>query len=139
MLCIVPGIGSFFKKLKQLNNTKNVQVTMTQDETWRLLYDRRPLAAPPNSYDRVPSQGSCTNSNASCLTHTDMKELRSAVDSIATAYTKSTNQEDCRRSIRREWKVLAKIMDRTFFMIYCVTIIFSLLVLFPKPEDFTFF
>jgi len=62
---------------------------------------------------------------------TDIREIRR----IIKAYVGRLQDRELTNYVAREWRIVARVLDRLFFMLYIGTIIVSLATMFPKGED----
>lgn len=76
------------------------------------------VAAPPSL---APIQ------NAKAL-QSDIKEIRR----IIKAYVGRIQDKDAQAKVTKEWRIVARVLDRLFFLLYVSTIIISLATIFPK-------
>ena len=58
----------------------------------------------------------------------DIKEIKR----ILRTYIGRLNDKDAQGRIAKEWRIVARVLDRLFFFMYVVTIIVSLATIFPK-------
>ncbi len=71
-----------------------------------------------------------------CLKVTrQLGEVKSILEVIMQTEQNKDRQARELKSIVKEWKLVALCLDRLFFCIYLVSIILSLLFLFPRPQD----
>ena len=61
----------------------------------------------------------------------DVQEIRTLLN----AYMKRLGDKDVAAKVTKEWRVVAKVLDRVFFYLYCTTIIVSLCIIFPRPHS----
>ena len=59
---------------------------------------------------------------------TDVKEIKR----ILRTYINRLNEKDTQGRIAKEWRIVARVLDRLFFFMYACTIIVSLATIFPK-------
>lgn len=71
------------------------------------------------------------SSNELAVIHTKVNEIRNFIK----LYKERLEEKDRKEKIAKEWKVLALIFDRIFFIIYITTIIVSLMVVLPIIFD----
>ena len=62
-------------------------------------------------------------------------EVKSILEVIMQTEQNKDRQARELKSIVKEWKLVALCLDRLFFCIYLVSIVLSLLFLFPRPQD----
>ncbi len=62
-------------------------------------------------------------------------EVKSILEVIMQTEQNKDRQARELKSIVKEWKLVALCLDRLFFCLYLVSIILSLLFLFPRPQD----
>ena len=58
----------------------------------------------------------------------DVKEIKR----ILRTFINRLNDKDAQGKIAKEWRIVARILDRLFFFIYVLTIVVSLATIFPK-------
>jgi hypothetical protein len=58
----------------------------------------------------------------------DVKEIKR----ILRTFINRLNDKDAAGKVAKEWRIVARVLDRLFFFIYLVTIIVSLATIFPK-------
>lgn len=61
---------------------------------------------------------------------TDIREIRR----IIKAYVGRLQDREMTNYVAKEWRIVARVLDRLFFMLYIGTIIVSLATMFPKGE-----
>jgi len=62
---------------------------------------------------------------------TDIREIRR----IIKAYVGRLQDRELTNHVAREWRIVARVLDRLFFMLYIGTIVVSLATMFPKIDD----
>jgi len=60
----------------------------------------------------------------------DIREIRR----IIKAYVGRLQDRELTNHVAKEWRVVARVLDRLFFMLYIGTIVVSLATMFPKGE-----
>jgi len=63
--------------------------------------------------------------------HTDIREIRR----IIKAYVGRLQDREMTNQVAKEWRIVARVLDRLFFMLYIGTIVVSLATMFPKGEN----
>ena len=58
----------------------------------------------------------------------DVREIKR----ILRTYIQRLNEKDAQGKVAKEWRIVARVLDRLFFFIYVSTIIVSLATIFPK-------
>ena len=74
------------------------------------------------------------NGSSSLVLQAEVAAMKSSLQEMATSLNRRFILEEGKRQIALEWKCLALVMDRTFFYMYLIAIIVSLVVLFPRPN-----
>lgn len=64
---------------------------------------------------------------------TDIREIRR----IIKAYVGRLQDREMTNLVAREWRIVARVLDRLFFMLYIGTIVVSLVTMFPKTDNKT--
>ena len=60
----------------------------------------------------------------------DVREVRR----ILQAYALRLSERDAHARITKQWRLVARVLDRLFFFFYCATIMVSLATIFPRPR-----
>ena len=63
-----------------------------------------------------------------------VEDMRRDLKQIETYMSRRVKEDNRKKFIVREWRDLAKILDRLFFIAYLVAIVLSLIFLFPTPR-----
>ena len=58
----------------------------------------------------------------------DVREIKR----ILKIYINRMNEKDAHNRVVKEWRIVARVLDRIFFFLYVATIIVSLATIFPK-------
>jgi hypothetical protein len=61
----------------------------------------------------------------------DIREIRRLLRS----YSHRLEDRDSRDRVLAEWRLVARVLDRTFFAIYCAAVIISMVTVFPRGAD----
>ena len=72
--------------------------------------------------------------NGSFIIHSEMTAMKNSLQEIAYGLSSKLRGEEKRREIVLEWRSVALVLDRTFFYLYIIAIVTSLLLLFPRPQ-----
>ena len=65
----------------------------------------------------------------------EVVQMKNSLHEMADILNMRTMVEQQTRSIAREWRTVAAVLDRIFFLIYIIAIASSLIVLFPRPTE----
>ena len=88
----------------------------------------RPVAAAPGpnqaNYVSTPDKSPLHNQ----AIESDIREIKR----ILRTYIQRLNDKDAQGKIAKEWRIVARVLDRLFFFMYVSTIIVSLATIFPK-------
>ncbi len=111
----------------------------TEEETHHLLNDQ----ANGNSKLDMISMNSrgrenchCNCTSCPCNVHSEISIMKKSVQSMITILSNTTHKENKKKAIRHEWQCIALAMDRLFFLIYMIAIVFSLSTMFPRPREY---
>ena len=62
-----------------------------------------------------------------------LNQLRKSIKQIDSFFVNKENEARRLRKMRREWKSVAIVMDRIFFILYVAIIVTSITLMFPRP------
>ena len=77
------------------------------------------------SRSQIPTDRSPLHSQA---IESDIKDIKR----MLRTYINRLNEKDSQAKIAKEWRIVARVLDRLFFFMYVSTIIVSLATIFPK-------
>lgn len=63
-----------------------------------------------------------------------VRDIRKTIQRMEMKYEEKRNQERESAYILKEWKAIALVLDRLFFVLYTLTIVCSLIFMFPRPK-----
>ena len=98
--------------------------------------DGNPPTATVNNYASQPPQQNQRTNFANPdkspmhnqVIESDVREIKR----ILRTYIQRLNEKDAQGRIAKEWRIVARVLDRSFFFMYVMTIIVSLATIFPK-------
>ena len=114
--------------LTELSNGNHFELRPTSRSSAFTFDNQSESAFDSGSQVRLIRQGS---SVTSCVTSRD--KAGQAMERFAASMTKKIKHENEKQTTQAEWKVVANVLDRLFFVTYLVLIIVSLSCLFPWP------
>ena len=127
--CKVMKFGAKYEKCA-CNGTTSVTSELihvdTNDEQHKLAPNRTPI------YESVSQHGNSYNFGALEQQVNEIKKGMQRMEMKLEEKYKVAREEQLNV---REWKAVAMVLDRVFFIIYVVLIGLSLVVLFPRPND----
>lgn len=85
-------------------------------------------------YMPIPNSTSTTHEDMSMLIEGQVSEMRQSLANIRQNIYHRNAIESRLFGIVRQWRDVAMVMDRFFFLIYMMIIAISLVVLFPRPK-----
>ena len=71
--------------------------------------------------------------------HAQLDDVRPSLHDLVQNLTQKDKENASTKRIAMEWQEVGRVLDRTFFCVYIIIIIISLLTLFPRPPHMTFF
>ena len=74
-----------------------------------------------------------SSSSESVRMRAEVNELKSAMAAMTSYIANNVASDDYKKRIVQEWHVVGKALDRLFFLLYLLAIIFSLIAFFPRP------
>ena len=86
---------------------------------------------PPPRMGYVPRFEPLSNSDLDTLT--SLNQLRKSMKQIEILFVNKEKEARRLRKMRREWKSVAIVMDRLFFILYLAIIVTSITLMFPRP------
>ena len=86
--------------------------------------------SPPRT-DYVPRYEPLPNSDLDTLT--SLNQIRKSMKQIETLFINKEKEARRLRKMKREWKSVAIVMDRLFFILYLAIIVTSITLMFPRP------
>jgi len=89
---------------------------------------RRPAASSTATADRTTSGGGGSGRSKLSRLENDVREVRR----ILQAYALRLNERDAHARVTKQWRLVARVLDRLFFFFYCATILISLATIFPR-------
>ncbi|KAI3385437.1 hypothetical protein SNEBB_010265 [Seison nebaliae] len=127
----VTAVSSLRPNKSLMNKTKNY---IRNRHEKRLLTETNSLMTYPHQLPTKPARippmpGTCT-----CSMKNMEKDLREIRDYMRRTRKRLEIQE-VKNRIASEWKIVALTLDRTFFLFYVLTIIFSIIIIFPRPAS----
>ena len=63
----------------------------------------------------------------------ELIQMRKSLQEMTVAIVNNITQEQAFKTVQQEWRIVALVLDRIFFIIYLIAIIGSLIFLFPRP------
>lgn len=86
-----------------------------------------------NSFDHNLITPGDTNCNG-VLPEGDMNKVAGSLRDMAATIVNNAKREQIRKQLKSEWVAVAKVLDRSFFVLYIFAIGLSLAFMFPKPD-----
>ena len=138
------GIGRLLcvKLYRRPKSTQSSQVVTQAEENHRLLNESRANQI-TGRYDviNLDSRNSSKSCNCPCeecvcRLRKDLEQMRSTINGAITSLNASLKPFGVLETTmhQQEWRSLAQVLDRLFFLLYLVVITFSLIMFFPRPS-----
>ena len=75
-----------------------------------------------------------TGTNHTNAYHNSQHSYEKAVYTTLMALADSSSKDHSYFFVVKEWRLIALILDRIFFLLYIIAIVISLILLFPRPN-----
>ena len=124
--CLAPPIDNY----RSISN--NTAVPSSSDNHYSSTFVLMPAPEPQNLVAAAPS-GEYSGTTANVSGHSrglqsDAREIRRLIKS----YVARLQDKDSNSKVMMEWRIVARVLDRMFFIVYVSIIIISLATIFPK-------
>ncbi len=125
------------KELMVVENDQDTPCNVFHDSSDQLNAISNPCSSNRNE-THLNSMYSCQANAALQMCYTlsgQLGEVKMIMEQMMNRKVKKDTENEEAKQNADEWKMVAKCLDRLFFLIYFVSIVFSLLYLFPRPTN----